>query len=67
MTDTLTREIEIGESPQHPMRRLLRRAGILLCLASAAAFGAVLYTVVTGDSVVSALTGLVQRALSTAV
>ena len=34
---------------------------------AAAAFGAVLYTVVTGDSVVSALTGLVQRALSTAV
>lgn len=32
---------------------------------AAAAFGAVLYTVVTGDSVVGALTGLVQRALST--
>jgi uncharacterized protein (TIGR02611 family) len=26
MTDTLTREIEIGESPQNPMRRALRRA-----------------------------------------
>lgn len=26
MTDTLTREIEIGESPQHPVRRALRRA-----------------------------------------
>ncbi|KQR20196.1 hypothetical protein ASF79_11535 [Agreia sp. Leaf335] len=26
MTDTLTREIEIGESPQHPVRRVLRRA-----------------------------------------
>lgn len=34
---------------------------------AAAAFGAVLYTVVTGDSVVGALTGLVQRALSTPV
>ncbi len=34
---------------------------------AAAAFGAVLYTVVTGDSVVTALTGLVQRALSTQV
>ncbi len=34
---------------------------------AAAAFGAVLYTVVTGDSVVGALTGLVQRALSTEV
>jgi hypothetical protein len=31
---------------------------------AAAAFGAVLYTVVTGDSVVTALTELVQRALS---
>jgi uncharacterized protein (TIGR02611 family) len=26
MTDTLTREIEIGESSQHPVRRALRRA-----------------------------------------
>ena len=34
---------------------------------AAAAFGAVLYTVVTGDSVVGALTGLVQRALTTQV
>ena len=34
---------------------------------AAAAFGAVLYTVVTGDSVVSALTGIVQRALNTQV
>ncbi|WP_460869088.1 DUF4244 domain-containing protein [Rhodococcus aerolatus] len=34
---------------------------------AAAAFGAVLYTVVTGDSVVTALTGIVQRALSTQV
>ncbi|CAN5513192.1 DUF4244 domain-containing protein [soil metagenome] len=32
---------------------------------AAAAFGAVLYTVVTGDSVVGALTGLIGRALST--
>ncbi|WP_344424360.1 DUF4244 domain-containing protein [Pseudonocardia ailaonensis] len=31
---------------------------------AAAAFAAVLYTVVSGDSVVTALTGLVQRALS---
>ena len=31
---------------------------------AAAAFGAILYTVVTGDSVVSGLTALVQRALS---
>ncbi|MGH3517926.1 MAG: DUF4244 domain-containing protein [Haloechinothrix sp.] len=31
---------------------------------AAAAFAAVLYAVVTGDSVVAGLTGLVQRALS---
>jgi hypothetical protein len=31
---------------------------------AAAAFAAVLYTVVTGDSIVSALDALVQRALS---
>jgi hypothetical protein len=31
---------------------------------AAAAFGAVLYTVVTGESIVTALTDLVERALS---
>ena len=31
---------------------------------AAAAFAAVLYTVISGDSIVTALTGLVQRALS---
>ncbi|MCZ4519912.1 DUF4244 domain-containing protein [Rhodococcus ruber] len=34
---------------------------------AAAAFGAVLYTVVTGDSIVAALTGIIDRALNTAV
>jgi len=33
---------------------------------AAAAFAAVLYAVVTGDSIVAALTGLVQRALQVA-
>ena len=32
---------------------------------AAAAFGAILYTVVTGDSVVSALTNIIARALNT--
>lgn len=32
---------------------------------AAAAFGALLYTVVTGDSVLSALTGIINKALST--
>ena len=31
---------------------------------AAAAFGALLYTVVTGDSILTALTGLAERALS---
>jgi hypothetical protein len=31
---------------------------------AAAAFGALLYTVVTGDSILTALTGLVERALA---
>ena len=33
---------------------------------AAAAFAAVLYAVVTGDSIVAALTGMVQRALQVA-
>ena len=32
---------------------------------AAAAFGAILYAVVTGDSIVSALTGIISRALNT--
>jgi hypothetical protein len=31
---------------------------------AAAAFAAILYTIVTGDSVASALTGLIEQALS---
>lgn len=34
---------------------------------AAAAFGAILYTVVTGDSVVGALTKIISKALSTKV
>ena len=34
---------------------------------AAAAFGALLYTVVTGDSIVSALTNIIGRALNTKV
>lgn len=34
---------------------------------AAAAFGAVLYTVVTGDSIVSALTKIIDKALKTPV
>lgn len=34
---------------------------------AAAAFGAILYTVVTGDNIVSALTGIIGKALNTSV
>jgi len=34
---------------------------------TAAAFGAILYSVVTGDSIVGALTNIINRALSTRV
>lgn len=34
---------------------------------AAAAFGAVLYTVVTGESIPDALTGIIEKALSTSV
>ncbi|MFT3898892.1 MAG: DUF4244 domain-containing protein [Gordonia sp. (in: high G+C Gram-positive bacteria)] len=34
---------------------------------AAAGFGALLYTVVTGDNIVSALTGIIAKALSTTV
>ncbi len=34
---------------------------------AAAAFGAILYTVVTGDSVVNALSNIIARALNTSV
>ena len=34
---------------------------------AAAAFGAILYSVVTGDSIVGALTNIISRALSTRV
>jgi hypothetical protein len=32
---------------------------------AAAAFGAILYTVITGDSIVTALTNIISRALNT--
>jgi len=34
---------------------------------AAAAFGAILYTVITGENIVSALTGIIGKALSTSV
>ncbi|WP_045821507.1 DUF4244 domain-containing protein [Williamsia herbipolensis] len=34
---------------------------------AAAAFGAILYTVVTGDNIVLSLTGIITKALNTAV
>jgi ATP-dependent exoDNAse (exonuclease V) alpha subunit len=65
---------------QRMIRRLRQRAAVLVAddtgmstveyaigTVAAAAFGAILYTVVTGDSVVGALTGIIARALNTSV
>ena len=62
------------------IRRLRQRTAVLVAddtgmstveyaigTVAAAAFGAILYTVVTGDSVVGALTGIIARALNTSV
>ncbi len=54
---------------RHAVRRvdpgaLLRSTGYAIGTIAAAAFAAVLYTVVTGDSITGALDAIVQRALS---
>ena len=64
---------------QHNIFRVLRARATLLAIdeagmstveyaigtIAAAAFAAILYTVVTGDSIVSALTNIIARALNT--
>jgi len=65
---------------QRMIRRVRQRTAVLVAddtgmstveyaigTVAAAAFGAILYTVVTGDSVVGALTGIIARALNTSV
>ena len=70
----------IRPTPDHPTRpfgkelaprlRLLRdddgmsTVEYAIGTVAAAAFGALLYTVVTGDSILTALTGIVERALT---
>ena len=67
----LCRIAGIGSTTVRRVRRLLRDdAGMstveyAIGLVAAAGFAALLYSVVTGDSVTAALTQLVQRALST--
>ena len=46
---------------------ILVSGGGIAGLIAAAAFGAILYTVVTGDNIVSALTGIIGKALNTSV
>jgi len=61
-----------GPATARALRRWLRRmpddgmstAEYAIGTVAAAAFAAILYTVLTGDSIVSALTSLVQRALT---
>lgn len=69
-----------GENMREMLNRLGARAAIMMAeddgmstaeyaigTIAAAAFGAVLYTVVTGDSIVTALTGIIDKALQTQV
>lgn len=59
-----------GQELPHRLRRLryddegMSTVEYAIGTVAAAAFGALLYTVVTGESVLAALTGLVERALS---
>lgn len=59
----------LGQPPRPPRLRLAGDAGMstaeyAIGTIAAAAFAALLYSVVTGDSVFSALTDLIQRSLS---
>ena len=77
-TRTRTLRLLLGTSPRRPCRTVPRpprrrdddsgmsTVEYAIGTVAAAAFAAILYTVLSGDSVVTALTGLVQRALSTA-
>jgi hypothetical protein len=69
-----------GENMREMLNRIGARAAIMMAeddgmstaeyaigTIAAAAFGAVLYTVVTGDSIVTALTGIIDKALQTQV
>jgi Protein of unknown function (DUF4244) len=65
-----TRAARRGQELPHRLRRLrfddegMSTVEYAIGTVAAAAFGALLYTVVTGESVLAALTGLVERALS---
>ncbi|WP_199796484.1 DUF4244 domain-containing protein [Pseudonocardia dioxanivorans] len=80
MSRALSRMLPPPRVPVRLRTALLRRARRLLAddagmstveyaigTLAAAAFAAVLYSVVSGENVVTALTGLVERALSTTV
>ena len=54
-------------SPNEESTEITHPENQLQITIAAAAFGAILYTVVTGDSIVSALTRVIGRALDTKV
>ncbi|MHA6619495.1 DUF4244 domain-containing protein [Pseudonocardia sp. DLS-67] len=60
----------LGEALHRRLRRLrhddrgMSTVEYAIGTVAAAAFGALLYTVVTGESILTALTGLVERALT---
>jgi hypothetical protein len=64
--------VEIGDWTRFTGASIVADLGLISCeyaigTIAAAAFGAILYTVVTGDSIVSALTNIIGRALNTKV
>ncbi|WP_264920084.1 DUF4244 domain-containing protein [Mycobacteroides chelonae] len=63
MLTTLRRRVVVVVESEDGMSTVEYAIGTI----AAAAFGAILYTVVTGDSIVSALTNIITRALNTAV
>ncbi|MCK8612981.1 DUF4244 domain-containing protein [Gordonia sp. C13] len=70
MTHNLSRLID--RAGAHAMRLITDEDGMstaeyAIGTIAAAAFGAILYTVITGDNIVSALTGIIGKALNTSV
>jgi len=61
MIQTIQRRLAMAVTDESGMSTVEYAIGTI----AAAAFGAILYSVVTGDSVVGALTNIIARALNT--
>lgn len=67
MMDKVIREVQLRVGMLMTDEDGMSTAEYAIGTIAAAAFGAILYTVVTGDSIVSALTGIIDKALQTTV